>query len=469
MESKHKYLAKNTLLFAVSSFVPKVLAFFLIPIYTDCLTTEEYGIADLISTTVELAIPIFTLTIYDAVLRFILSERYKKDQVILVGMRITTIGTIILICISIFAWLLFDFVKVDYMIFFILMYAISSYKNVFSVVLRGTNKVFVLAIGGILNSIITLSTNILFLVVFKWGLTGYLLANTLGGACSLIVEFLCGKCYKYIGAKIDRTIKAEMIRFSFPMIFSALAWWVNNASDRYIISLIAGVSVSGLYAVASKIPSMLSVFQSVFSQAWSVSAIKDFDPDDSDGFIGNMYTIFNFCMIAVAMGLILVNVFVSKILFSNEFFTAWKYVPPLIVACVFNAFSVFTGGLLMAVKDTKSRSVATIIGAVTNTALNIMLIPFAEGYGAAVATGIGFMVAYVYQEIKIRRYIKMKTNTIQNYIGCLLLLLQMFFAYWGNQFILVQCAILLIFYFLYFNVLKGIIGKIWKTMFKRRI
>lgn len=462
MKQKYNYLIKNISLFAISSFIPKALVFVLIPIYTGYLTTEQYGVADLISTTVELAIPIFTLTIYDAVLRFILDEKYDKKQVVSAGIHVAAIGAVILAGFTYLAYHFLDAVRPEYAFFFWIMYTISSFNSIFSVVLRGLNKVSVIAVGGILNSAVTLLANILFLTVFHWGLNGYLFANALGGFCSLIVGFLFGKIYQQINWKVDRSTVKEMIKFSFPMIFSAVAWWVNNASDRYIISWIAGVSVSGLYAVASKIPSIISVFQSVFSQAWSVSAIKEFDPEDSDGFIGNMYTIFNFCVLLAAMGLISVNLLVAKILFSNEFFVAWLYVPPLIVACVFNAFSVFVGSLLIAVKDTKSRSVATIIGAVINTILNFVLITLFGGYGAAVATVVGFMATYIYQEVRIRKHVKMKTNAVRNYIGCFLLIVQMVFAYWGNQFIVIQGVLLLVAIALYFDVIKGIFGKLRK-------
>ena len=52
--SKYKKLIKNILLFALSSFIPKAMSFFLVPIYTAYLTTGEYGVSDLINTTVSL-------------------------------------------------------------------------------------------------------------------------------------------------------------------------------------------------------------------------------------------------------------------------------------------------------------------------------------------------------------------------------------------------------------------------------
>ena len=48
MQEKYKNLTKNTALFAISSFGTKILSFLIVPLYTNILTTSEYGIADII-------------------------------------------------------------------------------------------------------------------------------------------------------------------------------------------------------------------------------------------------------------------------------------------------------------------------------------------------------------------------------------------------------------------------------------
>lgn len=53
---KYSYLAQNTLLLTLSSFGSKFLAFFLVPLYTNVLTTSDYGIADIVTTSVTLLI-----------------------------------------------------------------------------------------------------------------------------------------------------------------------------------------------------------------------------------------------------------------------------------------------------------------------------------------------------------------------------------------------------------------------------
>ena len=61
-QSKYKNLSMNTLLFTISSFGAKIISFLLVPIYTSVLSTKDYGNVDLVSTTVQLLIPIANVT-----------------------------------------------------------------------------------------------------------------------------------------------------------------------------------------------------------------------------------------------------------------------------------------------------------------------------------------------------------------------------------------------------------------------
>lgn len=63
-----------------------------------------------------------------------------------------------------------------------------------------------------------------------------------------------------------------------------------------------GVSENGIYSVSYKIPTILGVFQNIFSQAWMLSAINEYDADDSDGFFGKTYEMYNSLMIFVVKG-----------------------------------------------------------------------------------------------------------------------------------------------------------------------
>ena len=71
MESdKYKVLLSNTAVFAVGNILVKLIAFVLMPLYTSALTTEEYGVSELLNSTTEIIIPLVTVCIIEALYRF---------------------------------------------------------------------------------------------------------------------------------------------------------------------------------------------------------------------------------------------------------------------------------------------------------------------------------------------------------------------------------------------------------------
>lgn len=458
MKGKYAYLSKNILLFALSGVVPKILAFILIPIYTGYLSTAEYGTVDLVSTTAELLIPIFTLTIHDAVLRFGMNNEYSPKEVLSNGIVITIAGTSIVL-VGCFLISHLGILKLDstYLLFLPLIFFINGMNHIVTKFCRTIDKVNVITIGGIANSIATFSLNILFLVVFRWGINGYLSTLCIGHGVSLLICFFGAKLYGYLTLKLSKETLKKMIAFSFPMIFSALAWWINSASDRYILNWFYNVSVSGVYAISNKIPSLLATIQTIFLSAWSISAIKEFDKNDADGFIGNIYTAFQLIMLLATSGLMILNYPLAGILYAKEFFIAWQYVPPLLMANYFNAMSLYMDGLLMAVNDTKRISMSTLFGATVNTVLNFILIYFFGAYGAAIATMIGFGAGFLFRLFAFKKYVKIKVNRRREIFCVLLLGSQMLLSFlkWNSLFFQIPAIIIIV--LLYKKELKNVL------------
>ena len=82
MNDKFKKLASNTMIFAIGSIGSKFITFLLVPIYTNTLTTAEYGTTEIVVTAINLLIPFLSLSIQDAVLRFGLAPDVEAKKVI---------------------------------------------------------------------------------------------------------------------------------------------------------------------------------------------------------------------------------------------------------------------------------------------------------------------------------------------------------------------------------------------------
>ena len=75
-----KELAKNTVIIAVGKISTQFISFFLLPLYTAMLSTDEYGTVDVFNTCVALLLPVMTLQIEQGVFRYMVDVRGEKDR-----------------------------------------------------------------------------------------------------------------------------------------------------------------------------------------------------------------------------------------------------------------------------------------------------------------------------------------------------------------------------------------------------
>lgn len=464
MKSKSSYLVKNLLLFFIAVFVPKAMTFFMMPLYTNTLTTAEYGIADLMNSTISLLLPLCTLQVQDALLRFSMEDGVDPKEVFSIGTRIDLTGASIVSGVAILLKFT-GIVKLDMYLVVFLVISLFTHGlcNSFSYFCRGINKVQVITIGTISNTIVTIGANLVLLLYFHLGVRGYLVANIIGFIVNLAVLYFVPKLYQYFSFEINKELRKEMVLFSVPMIVSALSWWINNASDKYILTFFKGVSEVGVYSASSKIPSILSAFSSVIASAFSISAIKEFDSNDNDGFIGNSYHYISVCFSLLCSFLMVINIPLSKVLFAKDFFRAYMFVPPLLLSILFNLMGDTCTSLFVAKKNTKFVSLSAIIGAIVNTTLNFILIPTFGAYGAAVATVIGFFITWLSRYIKAKKIIRFKNNITKERITYLVLLAQMIFSYIDSFNMWVLAIGFLAILLLSAKELKSIIGSFWNT------
>lgn len=424
MDDKIKNLSKNMLLFTISSFGTKILSFLLVPLYTYVLLAEEYGMVDLITTTVQLLIPMLTLNIQDAVLRYTLDKEYESDEVINIGLKIVFLSSLILGSVLLLA-VRFDLIKIksNYLLFLYVSYIVGALNNNLTMYLKAKNEIKTIAVWGVINTFVTCMLNLVLLLVLKVGINGYMIANISGVFIANIGMYINGKVYSDIKFRKynNRGLTKKLLQYSTPLVANSISWWINNASDRYILTFFCGVTLNGIYAVSYKIPSILSTIQSFFYNAWSISAITEFDEEDSDGFIGNTYSRYSMFLIWLCSIILCLNIMLAKILYSKEYFQAWKYVPYLLVGTVFNGLGLFEGCIFTAVKKTKEVSKTTILGAIINILFNFILIPVFGASGASVATMLGYIAIWGFRTLSLRSIIRMKINWKKQ--GCCIFLL----------------------------------------------
>ncbi|MEE1239290.1 MAG: polysaccharide biosynthesis C-terminal domain-containing protein, partial [Acutalibacteraceae bacterium] len=98
-----------------------------------------------------------------------------------------------------------------------------------------------------------------------------------------------------------------------------------------------------------------------------------------------------------------------KILSTEQYYSAWQYVPLLSAAMIFTAFASFTGTVYVVTKKSGLSFITSMAGAAINIALNVLLIPSPLGVqGAAIATFLSYFAVFLIRAVNSRKYIPFK-------------------------------------------------------------
>ena len=444
--NKYKKLVSNTAILGIGTFASKLLVFFLMPLYTRCLTTAEYSTADLIMQTSNLLMPLISLGIYDAVFRYTLDgEKYDKRSVFSSGFVTLLFGTAVFLLLTPVLRYVPYFGTDTWLIFLYVIAAI--FHSLCAQFVRAEGKTALFAFQGILATALTIGFNILFLVGFSMKVTGYVLSVILADVISTLFLMFYAKLYKHISFKsVKRDFLFSMLKYSVPLIPTTVFWWATNVADRYMVEHICGAGINGLYAVSYKIPTLLILLSGIFIEAWQFSAVTERGDGDMEHsrFFGTIFDSFQAIMFIAGAFLVAFAKICTVILVSPEFYDSWQYIPILSVATIFSSLVTFMGSVYLVEKKSVLSFVTSAIGALINIVLNLILIPVWGANGAAIATFFCYFVVFIIRAVNTQKYIRFNLHTVKLTLNTLIVAFQSFAMIFEIPgWIVIQCAAIL--------------------------
>lgn len=410
--SSYKKLINNTLIFGLGRLGSNILSFILVPIFTYYLSSEEYGTVDLIVTTVTMLMPIVSLNIYDAILRFVMDGSEKEESVILGnGLFLSGLSYIFFVFIIILIHKIFGLFDFEIIIVMIILLGVQIIERIFGEFARAQGKIKVFALNGILLTFTSGILNIIFLMFLHYKVIGYIVSLIISNIISII--FLMCHIKDSLIFKpnnFNRTLSTNMLYFTIPLIPNTLMWWLINASSRYFISFFLGVSYNGIFAVATKIPTLINIVNQIFTQAWQLSAIEEYKSVKKSEFYSS---VFNYLSSVLLLGVSFILIILKPLIgfvFANEYYIAWTVVPFLLLGTVFSSFSSFLGANYVAAKKTKGVFRTSVVGGGVSLLMNLLLIPRLGMLGAGVSSMISFGLIWITRYFDTRTLIDFEIN-----------------------------------------------------------
>ena len=185
--NKYIKLVKNISIFAIGTFTSKLLVFLLTPFYTSVLSPDQFGVVNLIVDTSNLIIPVATICITDAVIRFGLDRAVDRSEVFTNGLLVILCGFGVMLLVM--PALLQNDIIAEFPVLIYLFVLCSGLNSLCLQFIRARGLVKLFAYAGIQNTAIMIVANILMLGVFHLGIYGYVLSIIIADFLSAIFLF----------------------------------------------------------------------------------------------------------------------------------------------------------------------------------------------------------------------------------------------------------------------------------------
>lgn len=403
MNKKYKFLLSNTGLFFISTFSSKFLVFLLMPIYTAVLSPDEFNSVDLMTQTANLLIPLVSMGIPNSIIRFGLDQKYPKRGVFTSAAMTYMTG----FALFVLRWPLVSKIGFIFSVPCLYLYLLCSCRRTLvQQFARAKTYTRLYAADGIMATVNTLILVYVFLIKLNMGALGYVLATIGADFISFVFLSAVSGCWRYFSpSRQYLPVAKEMLKYCLPLIPTGVFWWITNVSDRYLVTAMVSRAAGGIYAISYKIPSIVNLFSTVFTEAWQISAVKEGRDKNSRSFFKNVFRAYQGIVFMAGAGLILICRLLIGFMVDKAYYESWKYIPVLIMATVFSCFASFMSSIYMVQKNGRSNLLTMMAGALSNIGLNLVMIPLWQAQGAAIATFISYFLVFALRAAGTKKYI----------------------------------------------------------------
>lgn len=460
MVDRKKELFLNTIIIGVGSIFTKALSFLLVPLLTAWLSTKEYGDYDLLFSYVSLCVPILTLQLEQAVLRFTLENKDKGNE------YFTTCFAFLLLTSLIFI-IIFSFLfKFEYHLSFSICTISCAFQTFTTEYVRGRNDLKLYSMINIFCGICMISLSYLLVGQLRTGVDGLLYSFAIAYFITSLLIIFIKKPFNN-GSKFlfDLQIFKTLLKYSFPLLPNAISWWITNVSDRTLINIFLGSSFNGIYAVSTKIPTLMTVFYSVFNLAWQQSAIlssSDSIKEKTYFYNTTFKKLYSF-LFSSGILVIAITPFIYMFLLDSSYSSGMNIVSILVLSTIFLNLGQYIGGILLGKMDTKTNGVTTVVAAIANLIINFLLISKLGLVAAAISTLVSYIILFILRIRKTSDFFNVK-EIIPKILFSTCVYITISFIIFLPKNIIVQFVLLIVasLYFIYSN--RTIVNNILKKL-----
>lgn len=462
--SRLKELVKNTGILLIAKISTQIINFFLIPLYTAFLSTDEYGKIDIYTSLSMILIPILTLQVEMALFRYFIINKDEREQKEIISSSYAIV-VVITFVVSIIYWIVVNIINISYSKLLYGYYLSLMLSTVLLQTCRANGDNIGYGFASFISSTLTVVLNIVFIKFLDLKVEGVLVSMIIAQLISDIYMILRTKVYKFFSfRKIKKSRCKELLVYSVPLVFNQIASWTINYSDRIVILYRWGESGNGIYAIANKFANIVNTFFGVYNIAWTENVVKSKEDNDSNNYISKIFELtFSIYIIIITVILNLLPFFYD-IFVKGDFKSAYQHIPILLLSMLFSGMAATIGSIYIAYNKTKSVSLTTICAGLCNIILHLMLLNKFKLFAASISTLISFILLFIYRYVCVKKFFELKFNVKKIFVQLIIIISSWIAFALKNKILLCICFItnlLFVGYILYNSkkLIKNIISK----------
>jgi O-antigen/teichoic acid export membrane protein len=405
-------LVNHSLVYGLGSALSAAGGFILLPLYTHVLDTAEYGVLELLNRIGDVMILVFFLGCRQAYLRLYYDQPDEPGRQVLTGTMIlfslaislSAVAVVLPVLGIVDQQLLGSAVPRNALYLALLWVPLEMVVNIGLSFLQARMRPALFVMVGFLRLVGYVGLNAWFLYVLGWSITGVFAAQTIitgAVACAFLVYFVQ---WSRLRASVD--VLRQLLKLGLPYLPTTLFMYVIANADRLFLTASTSLSAVGLYALSFKLGiSLTMLFLEPILRAWWPFLYAHYQDADGPLMLGRAVTLFALAAVAVALTIAVSAPLVIPLIAGEQYYDAWRYVPPLCVAGVFYGLQhVADAGILIG-KKTSHKPFIFGAAAVVSVVGNALLVPRLGINGAALtAIGAYGVLLYLTHSYAVRYY-----------------------------------------------------------------
>lgn len=415
MLDKIKRLGKETAIYGISTILGRFLNFFLVPFYTNVLPTSDYGIVAYVYALIAFVNVVYGYGMESAYFKYSSTREIGTDRqnfstpfLSLVASSAVASTLLLLFAPSVASLVALPAKHTVVVSYTALILLFDTVSIVPFASLRMEGKATVFAALKFINIVINVVANLVLLLVFHTGIEGIFLSGLIASVLTAVM--LIPTILRHFEPGFSVPLYKALLKFGLPYIPAGLATMMLQVVDRPVLRALTNDATVGVYQANYRLGIFMMLVVSMFDYAWRPFFLANAREPDAKQLFARVltYVVLIMALIFLALSFFLPDLVQLRImgrhLIHPDYWGGLAIVPVILLAYLFlGIYNNLVAGIYIE-KKTHHLPYITIAGAVTNVAVNFLLIPSLGMMGAAIATLVSYVVMAGVLYIVVQRF-----------------------------------------------------------------